>query len=113
MRVKVELAVAKTGEKGLERNEVEKGVRNVKGGEDEQSEGRDEFVMLPNEQRGKTFGEPGSDASRRDKTSGRPDPAGGVDENDGSPSPDETKRLGNGEGKRGVKRVSTGGMYEV
>ena len=30
-----------------------------------------------------------------------------------SPSPDETKRLGNGEGKRGLMTGGSGGMFQV
>ena len=86
-------------------------MRKEIGGEDEQGEGMDEVVMLPNGK--KRLGSQGLMRPDGIKRPGGQTLPRGVDENDGSPSPDETKRLGNGEGKRGVPTGGSGGMFEV
>ena len=111
MKVKVELALAKMAESSEDRKPVDKRVRNAKGGDDEIRENAVEGVVLPHET--KRVGSQGLRRPDETKRQGGQTLLTPSAETECSPSPDGTKRLGNGEGKGGGLTGGSGGMFQV
>ena len=111
MNVKEELALANMEENGLGRTPDEKKARNAKGGDDETWKNAGEGVMLPHET--KRVGSQGLKRPDETKRQGGQTLLTPSTETECSPSPDGTKRLGNGEGKRGGQTGGSGGMFQV